>query len=116
MVLGWLEELAGSRVEMVHIVGGGTQNELLNQFTANADLHREVDLGLAKATNVALGVEYRRETYQIIAGEPASYIDGGSLDQTGRSAGTPGAQVFPGFRPANEVDASRNSVALNPGG
>jgi iron complex outermembrane receptor protein len=83
----------------------------LNQFTANADVHREVDLGLAKATNVALGVEYRRETYQIIAGEPASYVDGGSLDQTGRSAGTPGAQVFPGFRPANEVDASRNSVA-----
>src|SRR6266704_3023114 len=74
-----------------------------NQFTANADVRRAVDLGLAKATNVALGVEYRRETYQIIAG--------GSFDQTGRSAGTPGAQVFPGFRPANEVDASRNSVA-----
>lgn len=35
-VLGWLEELGGDRVEVVHIVGGGTKNELLNQFTANA--------------------------------------------------------------------------------
>ena len=35
-VLGWLSELGGSAVEVVHIVGGGTKNELLNQFTANA--------------------------------------------------------------------------------
>lgn len=35
-VLKWLEELSGERVEVIHIVGGGTQNELLNQFTANA--------------------------------------------------------------------------------
>ncbi len=35
-VLGWLEELSGEAVEVVHIVGGGTKNELLNQFTANA--------------------------------------------------------------------------------
>src|SRR5262245_25063170 len=36
MVLAWLEELAGSKVEVIHIVGGGSQNELLNQFTADA--------------------------------------------------------------------------------
>lgn len=36
VVLGWLEELSGERVEVIHIVGGGCQNELLNQFTANA--------------------------------------------------------------------------------
>jgi len=36
MVLGWLEELNGSRVEVIHIVGGGTQNQVLNQFAANA--------------------------------------------------------------------------------
>ena len=36
MVLGWLEELTGERVEVIHVVGGGCQNILLNQFTANA--------------------------------------------------------------------------------
>jgi rhamnulokinase len=36
MVLAGLEELSGSKVEVIHIVGGGSQNELLNQFAANA--------------------------------------------------------------------------------
>jgi rhamnulokinase len=52
MVLGWLEELSGERVEVIHIVGGGTQNELLNQFTANAT-GRPVVTGPIEAT--ALG-------------------------------------------------------------
>lgn len=51
-VLGWLEELTGTRVEVIHIVGGGTQNELLNQFTANA-CGRPVVTGPVEAT--ALG-------------------------------------------------------------
>jgi rhamnulokinase len=52
MVLGWLEELSGSKVDVIHIVGGGSQNELLNQFTANA-CGREVMAGPVEAT--ALG-------------------------------------------------------------
>lgn len=36
MVSGWLEELTGIPIEVIHIVGGGTKNELLNQFTANS--------------------------------------------------------------------------------
>lgn len=36
VVLGWLEELTGEQVEVIHVVGGGCQNVLLNQFTANA--------------------------------------------------------------------------------
>ncbi len=51
-VLGWLEELSGTPVEVIHIVGGGTQNELLNQFTANAT-GRPVITGPVEAT--ALG-------------------------------------------------------------
>ncbi|HAH44392.1 rhamnulokinase [Gimesia sp.] len=35
-VAGWLEELTGTPLEVIHIVGGGTKNELLNQLTANA--------------------------------------------------------------------------------
>lgn len=52
MVLGWLEELTGVPVEVIHIVGGGTQNQLLNQFTADA-CGRTVFAGPVEAT--ALG-------------------------------------------------------------
>ena len=51
-VLNRLEELTGVHVEVIHIVGGGTQNELLNQFTANA-CGRRVVTGPVEAT--ALG-------------------------------------------------------------
>src|SRR4051812_18333901 len=34
-VLCGLEELNGSRIDAVHIVGGGSRNHLLNQLTAN---------------------------------------------------------------------------------
>lgn len=52
MVLGWLEELTGTPVEVIHIVGGGTQNQLLNQFTADS-CGRPVFAGPIEAT--ALG-------------------------------------------------------------
>jgi iron complex outermembrane receptor protein len=83
----------------------------LNQFVANADISRPFQLkGFAGPINVAFGTEYRRENYQIHAGEPDSYGDGGVPNQAGGRAAI-GAQVFPGFRPSNAVDASRNSAA-----
>ena len=50
--LGALEELTGNKIEMIHIVGGGSQNKLLNQFTADA-CQRPVMAGPVEAT--ALG-------------------------------------------------------------
>jgi len=83
----------------------------LNQFVGNVDVSRAFPVGrLAGPLNVAMGAEYRRENYQIRAGEPGSYADGGVPDRNGDRAAI-GAQVFPGFRPSNAVDASRHSVA-----
>jgi iron complex outermembrane receptor protein len=83
----------------------------LNQFVANADVGRSVRVkGFARPLNVAFGAEYRHERYEIQAGEPDSYRDGGVPNQFG-GPGAIGAQVFPGFRPSNEVKASRNNVA-----
>jgi rhamnulokinase len=48
-VLGWLEELTGNRVEVMHVVGGGSQSEILNQFTADA-CQRPVLAGPVEAT------------------------------------------------------------------
>jgi iron complex outermembrane receptor protein len=81
-------------------------------YTTNLDLSRAFNIGLAGPVNVAAGAEYRNEGYQVIAGEPASYIDGGSLNQFGSAHAAPGSQVFPGFRPSNAVDTSRNSKAI----
>lgn len=48
-VLGSLEELTGEQVEVIHIVGGGSQSQLLNQFTADA-CQRPVVTGPVEAT------------------------------------------------------------------
>src|SRR4029077_5517602 len=50
--LSMLEEVSNVRVEVIHIVGGGPRNDLLNQFTANA-CNRPVLAGPVEAT--ALG-------------------------------------------------------------
>ena len=52
VVLEWLEELTGRRYTHIRIVGGGSRNRLLNQFTADAT-GRTVLAGPVEAT--ALG-------------------------------------------------------------
>ena len=51
-VVAWLEELTGRRIEVVHIVGGGSKNAVLNRMTAQA-CARPVIAGPVEAT--ALG-------------------------------------------------------------
>jgi predicted N-acetyltransferase YhbS len=48
-VLEQIETLTGETSQVVHVVGGGSQNELLNQFTANA-CDRSVVAGPVEAT------------------------------------------------------------------
>jgi iron complex outermembrane receptor protein len=76
------------------------------QTVAAIDVNRPLELfNFAKPSTLAFGIEYRDETYKIEAGETASWVNGGN----GKGAG---AQGFPGFRPANEVDVSRNATSL----
>ena len=82
-----------------------------DQLTANVDFSRQFAAGLAGPLNVGVGVEFRQDGFQQEAGELNSYVDGGHPDQFGGRAAA-GAQVFPGFRPANEVDVTRNSKSL----
>jgi rhamnulokinase len=51
MVLGWLERLTGGTIDTIHIVGGGTQNRLLNQMAADA-CNRHVVAGPVEATAI----------------------------------------------------------------
>ena len=49
--LARLEELSGKRLDPIHIIGGGTKNRLLNQFTADCT-GRTVVIGPVEATAI----------------------------------------------------------------
>ncbi len=90
-----------------------------DQLTLNVDFSREVDVDfLASGLNIAVGAEYRREGYEIQAGEEASYAQGtfgpgGAVtDPVNGPFGSAGSQVFPGFTPESASDNSRHNVSL----
>ncbi len=86
---------------------GGFQYQ---QVVANFSGVTQWSVGLASPLNVAAGIEARQEFYKIRAGEPDSYRNGGVL--LGGQPTASGSQVFPGFRPANEVDEDRTAVGI----
>src|SRR6185295_17512757 len=79
-----------------------------DQLVFNAGVVHGFEVGnLPEPLNLALGVEARRENYQIEAGEPASY-------DRGPVVGAPaGAQGFPGFQPSNDVDKDRTAASAS---
>ena len=81
------------------------------QLVFGIDAVREYDLGWAGPLNVATGLEARRETYEIGAGEVASYARGPILTAGGNTL-TFGSRGFTGFTPANEVDEDRSNVGV----
>ena len=86
-----------------------TRNELIGAV----NVAKPLDLGLAEAVNLALGVAVRREGYEITPGELASYVNGGSPDQFGGQDGAvAGSSVFAGFRPEDAADESRTNVGI----
>ena len=84
------------------------------QSTTTLDLSRELSVGLPAPLKTAVGGEYRYDSYDITAGDVASWANGGTLVLDGPSAGSVpafGAQGFPGFRPADVTSANRNNIA-----
>ncbi|HKW39818.1 MAG TPA: TonB-dependent receptor [Gemmatimonadales bacterium] len=97
------------------------------EFIAQVNVTKALNLGLQAPANLALGAAFRRERYQITRGDSASWINGGHLspDSAGPDGvfggrATPdadddvntlaGSQVFPGFAPSNESDSHRTNV------
>ncbi len=101
-----LNRSIGATSKTVFDAGGFQYDQLVLNLSAVRQYNAS---SLASPLNVAVGVEARREGYSIFAGEPDSYRNGGVLLANGTPS-APGAQVFPGFRPANVVDKSRNAV------
>ena len=82
---------------------GGFQ---LQQNVVNLNVSRNYP-GVLGGLNLAVGSEYRREWYQIFAGEAGSYAN--FAPGSNRPAGSQG---FPGFQPKNEVKASRDNIGV----
>ena len=80
---------------------------IYDQFVAGLDTAREFDITNGTVT-VAAGVEYRREGFEIKAGQPESYNRG---PLGGNTSLTGGAQGFIGFQPSNEVNKHRDNVS-----
>jgi iron complex outermembrane receptor protein len=68
------------------------------QWTNNFDITHELNLGFVDPSTLALGIENRRDTYQIVAGDAASRYKGG-------------AQSFPGFTLTDAGQHQRGSNA-----
>ena len=68
------------------------------QWTNTLDIRREFDAGMANPVTIAFGGEYRKENYQIFAGEPNSYYKSG-------------AQSYPGYTPYDAGDYWRHAKA-----
>jgi iron complex outermembrane receptor protein len=69
------------------------------QWTTNLDIRRQLDMGLAQPVELAFGAEFRRETYALEAGDPASRYKAGS-------------QSFPGFSLTDAGSHSRRNAAI----
>lgn len=57
----------------------------ITQWTNTLDINRPLDVGLDSPVNLAFGGEWRRETYKIRPGDPASYEQGGAQSEQGLS-------------------------------
>jgi iron complex outermembrane receptor protein len=102
-----LNRSIGPTSKTVFNAGGFAYDQLVFNLTAV----RSFELGLASPLSFATGFEMRREGYTLSAGEPDSYRFGGEKLANG-SPTAPGAQVFPGFTPANASDNSRSAAGV----
>jgi iron complex outermembrane receptor protein len=86
---------------------GGLRHGEMN-LSANAS--RLMSLGLPREVNVAVGATFRRESYEVVAGERASWIHGYHLTADSSGPAQPGSSVFQGFAPSDESKNNRTNV------
>ncbi len=75
-----------------------------SQWVSTLDLIHPVEVGLASPLNIAGGLEWRHERYELIAGDVAGYYTG-----TGFLGG--GIQSFFGYGPANASVSTRENFS-----
>ncbi len=97
-------QLLGTRNDIPVYYNAGAYTE--TDRVVNFDLSRPVDMDLYGPVNVALGLEYRDETFKIENGDPNSFYIDTDYNLAAQGFGI-GSNGFPGFQPG---DAGENSV------
>lgn len=82
----------------------------------HADFVYPIDIGGPEPLNIAFGAEYRRESFEITAGDVASYVAGPFARVIDPDTGMPvglavGSSGFPGYAPSNAGTFSRSNWA-----
>ncbi len=78
---------------------GTLGQENTSQTTVTADFRRGFEVGLAGPLNIAAGAEFRYETYSLSAGDPGTWLDGGTQSEAG-------------FTPTDASNSNRNVEAV----
>ncbi|WP_286260806.1 TonB-dependent receptor plug domain-containing protein [Pseudoalteromonas apostichopi] len=99
--------------------GGYSGGFRFDQTTINADLNGIVDIGRSEPLYVSVGAEYRKENYEIVPGEEASYACGLANSDSSYPAVNDssvfaecGFQAYNGLRPEASNKESRHSYAF----
>ena len=103
-------QLLGQRndIDTYYETGAYTETDRVVNF----DLSRPYDFGFAGPVNVALGVEWRDETFKIESGEPNSYFIDPNLEFGLASQGFGvGSNGFPGFQPGDAGESTISAKA-----
>jgi iron complex outermembrane receptor protein len=81
------------------------------EFNLAANLSKSMLLGgLTRPVNVALGAAFRSESYEVVAGERASWIQGYHLTRDSSGVAQGGSSVFQGFAPSDASKHSRTNI------
>lgn len=86
----------------------GGFNYLLN--VSNFDMTHHFD-NVLQGLTFSFGGEFRYENYEIVAGEPDSYRNGGAPNLPSGTGKASGSQGYPGYQPTDAVKAHRTNVA-----
>jgi iron complex outermembrane receptor protein len=99
--------------------GGYSGGFRFDQTTLNLDINGIVDIGRSEPLYVSVGAEYRKENYEIVPGDEASYACGlANMDTSYPSVNNPdefaqcGFQAYNGLRPEASNKDDRNSYAV----
>ncbi len=99
--------------------GGYSGGFRFDQTTVNADLNGIIDIGTSEPIYLAVGAEYRKENYQIVPGDEASYACGLANTDTSYPAVNDvsqfaecGFQAYNGLRPEASNKQGRESYAI----